>query len=339
MSAPAAPPRFRTPDTTLIIFGIIVLAAVLTWLVPPGAFARTEIEVPGVGTREVVVPGSYERVERGDAGVGARLAHTVAMVFQAPILGFVDPEAAPIIAFVLLVGGAFAVLTATGAIDAALRRVVEAAGRSPAFDSLLIPLFMTLFSLGGAVFGMSEETIPFVLIFVPLALALGYDSLTGAAIPFLGSAAGFASAFLNPFTVGVAQGIAGVAPFSGLGFRVGLWVVSTAVVTGFVVWHARRVRRDPTLSPVRRATPRAHADRQSGDARGLHRPPRRRPGRVRAGHGDARGRRARGRLVHRRDRGAVRGAVRPRWASSAGWAATRRRRRSWRASATSRRRR
>ena len=246
----AAPARFRAPDTTLILFGIIVLAAVLTWVVPPGAFARDEIEVEGVGTREVVVPGSYERIERAGGDVGGRLLHTVAVVFQAPILGFIDEDAAPIIAFVLLVGGAFAVLTETGAVDAALRRVVAGAERSPVLDVLLIPLFMGLFSLGGAVFGMSEETIPFVLIFVPLALALGYDAITGAAIPFLGSAAGFAAAFLNPFTVGVAQGIAGVALFSGAGFRVALWVLVTAVVTGFVLLHARRVRRDATRSPM-----------------------------------------------------------------------------------------
>ena len=240
---PDGPPRFRAPDTTLILFGIIVLAAVLTWVVPPGEFARTEIEVEGVGTREVVVPGSYERVERADGGAAARLAHSVALVFQAPILGFIDEDAAPIIAFVLLVGGAFAVLTATGAVDAALRRVIRAAGRSRAVDAVLIPLFMALFSLGGAVFGMSEETIPFVLIFVPLALALGYDAITGAAIPFLGGAAGFAAATLNPFTVGVAQGIAGVPLFSGFGFRAVLWVLVTAAVTGYVMAHAARVRR------------------------------------------------------------------------------------------------
>lgn len=245
-----SPSRFRAPDSTLVLFGIIVFAAVLTWLVPPGEFARDEIEVEGVGTREVVVPGSYERVERDEAGVFGRIVHSVAMVFQAPIRGFVDDDAAPIIAFVLLVGGAFAVLTETGAVDAALRRVVQAAEGTPLLDVLLIPLFMALFSLAGAVFGMSEETIPFVLIFVPLALALGYDSLTGAAIPFLGSAAGFAAAFLNPFTVGVAQGIAGVALFSGAAFRIGLWVVVTGVVTAFVVAHARRVRRDPTRSPT-----------------------------------------------------------------------------------------
>ena len=247
----AAPtPRFRAPDTTLILFGIIVLAALMTWMVPPGEYARDEIEVEGVGTREVVVPGSYERLVREGGDLGARVVHTVAMIVKAPILGFIDEDAAPIIAFVLLVGGAFAVLTETGAVDAALRRVVVGAERSPLLDVLLIPLFMALFSLGGAVFGMSEETIPFVLIFVPLALALGYDAITGAAIPFLGSAAGFAAAFLNPFTVGVAQGIAGVALFSGAGFRVGLWVVVTAVVTGFVLWHARRVRRDATRSPM-----------------------------------------------------------------------------------------
>lgn len=239
---PTAAPRFRAPDTTLILFGIVVFAALLTWLVPPGEFARDEIEVEGVGTREVVVPGSYERIDGGEASTGSRLIHTVAIVFQAPIRGFVDPDAAPIIAFVLLVGGAFAVLTKTGAVDAALRRVVLKAEGSPLLDVLLIPLFMALFSLGGAVFGMSEETIPFVLIFVPLALALGYDAITGAAIPFLGSAAGFAAAFLNPFTVGVAQGIAGVPLFSGAGFRVVLWVVVTTVVTTFVVVRARRVR-------------------------------------------------------------------------------------------------
>ncbi len=250
-ASPAAESRFKAPDTTLIIFLIIVVAAVLTWVVPPGTFARSEIEVEGVGTREVVIPGSFEKVEREDGSVPARLVHTVAMVFQAPILGFIDPEAAEIIAFVLLVGGAFSVLTTTGAVDAGLRRLVRAAEGSAALDLLLIPLFMTLFSLGGAVFGMSEETIPFVLIFVPLALALGYDSLTGAAIPFLGAAAGFATAFLNPFTVGVAQGIAEVPLFSGKGFRVGLWVIVTAIVIGFVVWHARRVRRDPSRSPTR----------------------------------------------------------------------------------------
>ncbi|MFN3597474.1 MAG: YfcC family protein [Rubricoccaceae bacterium] len=243
-------PRFRTPDTALIIFGIIVLAVMLTWVIPPGAFERATIEVEGAGQREVVQPGTFAWLERGDSGLWPRLRHSIGMVFLAPILGFTDPDAAPIIAFVLLIGGAFAVLSATGAVDAALRRLVAAAERSPAVQATVIPGFMTLFAFGGAVFGMAEETIPFVLIFVPLALALGYDSLTGVAIPFVGSAAGFASAFFNPFTVGVAQGIAQVPPFSGAGFRVVLWIVTTGLAIAFVLWHAGRVRRDPRLSPM-----------------------------------------------------------------------------------------
>lgn len=244
------PNRFRAPDTALIIFLFIVGAAVLTWFVPPGEFSRDEIEVPGAGTREVVVPGSFEYLDDQELGVVDQFVHSVAIVLQAPIRGFVDPDAAPIIAFVLFIGGAFAVLQATGAVDAALLRMVRASQRSRAVEWMLIPLFMTIFSLGGAVFGMAEETIPFVLIFVPLALALGYDSITGAAIPFVGSAAGFAGAFFNPFTVGIAQGIAGLPPFSGAGFRVIVWAFSTAIAITFVMWHARKVKRDPSRSPT-----------------------------------------------------------------------------------------
>jgi uncharacterized ion transporter superfamily protein YfcC len=247
---PTKSPRFRAPDTALLIFSIIAFAVVLTWVVPPGAYDKTEIEVEGVGTREVVVPGSYHRVPLPYDSFGERLVHSVAILFQAPILGFVDEDAAPIIAFVLLIGGAFAVLQKTGAVDAALRRLVRAARRSRLIEVLLIPLFITLFSLGGAVFGMSEETIPFILIFVPLALALGYDSITGVAIPALGSGVGFAAAFLNPFTVGVAQGIAGLPLFSGAGLRIGLWVVATAITVAFVMWHAHRVHRSPEKSPT-----------------------------------------------------------------------------------------
>ena len=240
--------RVKAPDTTLVIFGIIVVAAVLTWIVPSGTYDRTELVVDGAGTRQVVVPGSFRYVTRESRGALGSLAHSLGMIFKAPILGFVDPDAAPIIAFVLLIGGAFAVLQQTRAVDAGLHVLVSASHQSRIVERLLVPIFITLFSLGGAVFGMAEETIPFVLIFVPLALALGYDSLTGVAIPFMGSAAGFAAAFFNPFTVGVAQGIAGLPPFSGASFRVGLWLLTTTLVIAFVMQHAQRVRRDPKRS-------------------------------------------------------------------------------------------
>jgi uncharacterized ion transporter superfamily protein YfcC len=240
----------KAPDTTLVIFSLVACAAVLTWIVPPGAYGRTEMNVEGVGTRQVVVPGTFQELDREARGAADTVLHSVGMVFKAPILGFTDPEAAPIIAFVLLIGGAFAVMQRTRAVDAALIRLVRASRQSRTLEWLLLPIFMTLFSLGGATFGMAEETVPFVLIFVPMALALGYDSITGAAIPFIGSAAGFAAAFFNPFTVGVAQGIAGLPPFSGAAFRVGLWAAVTAIAIAFVSWHARRVRARPDTSPT-----------------------------------------------------------------------------------------
>lgn len=237
-----SPKRGGALDPALLIFGVLVLCAALTWVVPPGAFEKTLIEVPGAGTREVVVPGSYERLDEASRqGLGA--------VLLAPIRGLV--AAADIVAFILIVGGAFAVLDATGAITAALRRLVVAAERSRTVERLVIPLFMALFSLGGAIFGMAEETIPFVLIFVPLARSLGYDAVVGVAIPFVGSQAGFASAFLNPFTVGVAQGIADVPLFSGIGLRIVLWGVTTAIAIAFVMAYAARVKRDPDASAVR----------------------------------------------------------------------------------------
>ena len=239
--------RFKAPDTTLIIFSIIVLAALLAWVIPPGAFETVELET-AAGTKNAVVPGSFHFVERPEVGIVAAVLGTIGAILTAPILGIID--AADIIGFVLLVGGAFGVLQRTGAVDAGLERLVRGARRSRSIELLTIPLFMVLFSLGGATFGMSEETVPFILIFVPLALSLGYDSITGVAIPFVGAGAGFAGAFLNPFTVGVAQGIAEVPLFSGQGFRIALWAAVTAVAIAYVMWHAHRVKRDPERSPV-----------------------------------------------------------------------------------------
>ena len=196
---------FKTPDTTLLIFSMVVIAAIMTWFVPSGSFDKYTMEVEGVGTREVVVPGSFRYLEeQHPQGIGA--------VLTAPVYGFLD--AADIIVFVLIVGGAFSVFTATGAVDAVMKRVVIGAGRSKTFEFFIIPLLMIFFSLGGASFGMAEEVIPMILIFVPLSIALGYDSIVGVAIPLVGSGAGFASAPLNPFTVGIAQGIAEIPIFS-----------------------------------------------------------------------------------------------------------------------------
>ncbi|HZX27631.1 MAG TPA: YfcC family protein [Telluria sp.] len=227
--------RFRLPNTFVLLFAILALIAAATWVVPGGQY-----DTHLVGGKPLIDPASFHYIPSAPQGPVALLI--------APLKGFV--EAAQIIGFILIVGGAFAVLQKTEAVDSFIKTVARAHAHSPAVRALLIPVFVTLFSLGGATFGMSEEAIPFVLIFVPLALALGYDSVVGVAIPFVGSQIGFASAFLNPFNVGIAQGIAGLPLFSGMGYRLGVWVLSTGLTIAFLMWYAARVKRDPTRSPT-----------------------------------------------------------------------------------------
>jgi uncharacterized ion transporter superfamily protein YfcC len=179
------------------------------------------------------------------------------MVLEAPIKGFMD--GALLICFLLVIGGSFAIFQETGAVEFGIRRLTDAISRRPYLEWMLIPVLMVVFSLGGSVFGMAEETIPFVIIFIPLARRLGYDSIVGASIPFLGSAAGFAAAFFNPFTVGISQSIAGLPLYSGFWYRVVSWVVGTTVMIAYVMWYARRVKRNPEISPV------ADIDRERGE--------------------------------------------------------------------------
>ena len=105
-----------------------------------------------------------------------------------------------------------------------------------------------LFSLGGAVFGMGEETIPFMLLLVPLLVRLGYDAITAVLVCFVATQVGFATSWMNPFSVAIAQGIAGVPPLSGAGFRIAMWAGFTSLGAAYVTWYAARVRARPERS-------------------------------------------------------------------------------------------
>ncbi|MBD3226492.1 MAG: putative basic amino acid antiporter YfcC [Caldithrix sp.] len=225
--------KIKVPNTLVLIFSIMVLVAILTWFVPGGHYEREMVD-----GRELLQPDSYNQRSNIPQGLSALL--------QAPIKGFVD--AARIIAFILIVGGAFVVIQKTGAVDALIQKIARAHQHSKFLQTLLIPLIMTVFSLFGSIFGMSEEVIPFILIFVPLAISLGYDSIVGVAMPFIGAGVGFAGAFLNPFTIGIAQGIADLPPFSGAGYRIICWLVVTTVAIVFVMVYAARIRREPQKS-------------------------------------------------------------------------------------------
>jgi len=227
--------KLRVPNTYLLIFSLLILIAALTWIIPGGKYDRTI-----VNGREVVVPNSFKYVENNPQGIFD--------LFISPLKGFV--EASLIIGFVLIVGGAFNVLAKTEAINSLINKLAKAHSNSKIMQSLFVPILFIMFSLGGATFGMNEEIIPFVLIIVPICLALGYDSIVGVGIPLIGAHIGFASAFLNPFNVGIAQGIAEVPLFSGIGYRLVCWFISTVFALMFILWYIRRLRKNPQISPV-----------------------------------------------------------------------------------------
>jgi uncharacterized ion transporter superfamily protein YfcC len=222
-------------NTLVMIYVLVIAVAILTWLLPGGEYKRTITD-----GRTQIVSGSFAYAKSHPQGPGE--------ILIAPMKGFI--EAGQIIIFIFIIGGAFKVIEKTGAISIAVQKTAFTFAQSPELQKYFIPITVTIFSLGGAIFGMCEETIPFVLIFIPISLSLGYDSLVGTAIPFLGAAAGFAGAIFNPFTVGIAQKISGLPAGSGLGYRVVIWFISTISIIFFLMRYAARIKKNPEKSIV-----------------------------------------------------------------------------------------
>jgi uncharacterized ion transporter superfamily protein YfcC len=231
---------FRLPHTLVLIFILLLGVYLLSLLIPSGEFKRVKKNFQGV-ERQVTLPGTYSRIEKKFLGPE--------WLVIAPVRGFADGVL--IISLVFIFGGVFAVLQKTGAIEAGIQRLSAFFAGRRKLKRFVIPVLMIVFSLAGSTYGMSEESIPFVLIFIPLAISLGYDSIVGVSIPFLGAAAGFAAACFNPFTVGIAQGFSDLPLYSGLGYRLVLWILSTVIIVTYVMIYAEKVRKNPALSPVR----------------------------------------------------------------------------------------
>jgi uncharacterized ion transporter superfamily protein YfcC len=236
----------KIPHTYVIIAGFIILAAMLTWVVPGGQFER----------KQVVVNETVREVVKGDSFEFTQSQPQTWQVFSALFDGFVDK--ADIIAFILIIGGAFWILNSSRAIDVGIyaflrkSRLLEKNKllRKIGVDNIIITLIMLMFSVFGATFGMSEETIAFTIIFVPMAISMGYDSLTGVAMCFVAAGLGFAGAILNPFTIGIAQGLSGLPLFSGLEYRIFCWIVINLVGISYILWYVRRIKRNPMRSLV-----------------------------------------------------------------------------------------
>lgn len=225
--------KIKVPHTLSLIMMIMIFVAVATYFVPGGSYEKIVNEAG----RTVVVDGSFQYIESNPQGIFD--------VLKAPVEGII--AGAEIIAFLFVVGGAFSLIAKTKAIDFGIIKITKVfSGR----EILIIPILMFAFSLGGAVFGMSEEAIPFVTILLPLMLALGYDSILAVAITYFACILGFSSAMLNTFTVGVAQSIAEIPLFSGIEYRTLIWFITTTVGTIFVMLYASRIKKNPKLSPV-----------------------------------------------------------------------------------------
>ena len=226
----------KMPHAYSIMIGIIVLAAVLTWIVPAGTFTR---EYNAELDREIVVPGSYVEVERNPCGPW----QLVMSLFEGLV------AASDIIFFILLAYGYVYLLLQTGAIDALVGSLLR---RLKSNDRILIPIFMLIFGFAGSTFGMYEEAYGLIPAFIAIAITMGYDGLVGGAIVFVGVATGFAAATINPFTVGIAQSIAGVTPSPEfMIFRIIAFVLFMSLSIGYTMWYAAKVKKNPEASYVK----------------------------------------------------------------------------------------
>jgi len=230
---------FKMPHTLVLIYALVIGIYILSLIIPSGRFERVEKSFQDQ-TKLITVPGTYAKIDKKYLGPEWLLI--------APIRGFQD--AALIIFLIFIFGGVFSILGRTGAIESGIQRLALFFSRNQRSKKVVIPALMVVFSLAGGVYGMAEESIPFVLIFIPLALSLGYDSIVGVAIPFLASAVGFAAAFFNPFTVGIAQGFSDLPLYSGLTYRLILWVIGTVIAIVFVVIYAEKIKKYPEKSLV-----------------------------------------------------------------------------------------
>ena len=245
---PEAKSRFRLPSAYTILFALIVLAAIATWIIPAGTYDLNPDGEP--------IPGTYHEVD-------SKPSRILVDSLTAPINGLYGIEnatgninyynsgslfgAIDIALFILVIGGFLGVTMKTGAIQAGIGRLVQ---RMRGRERLLIPALMAVFALGGTTFGMAEESLAFYALVIAVLIAAGYDALTGAAVVLLGCGIGVLGSTVNPFATGIASGIAGVSISDGLVGRLVILIAGLAIGIWFVMRYADRVKNDPSKSVV-----------------------------------------------------------------------------------------
>ena len=213
--------KLKMPSAFTLLFGIIAIMAILTWIIPAGQYKMTAEETP--------IAGTYSGAEKSPQGLWD--------VVKAPIAGFVD--AADVVMFVLVIGGFLAIQMKTGALDAGFGRLLR---KLKGKEKWMIPILMTFFAIGGTTYGMQEETIAFYPLLIPLILAAGYNTLTVVLVIVLGSGVGVLGSTVNPFSTGIASGFADVSIGDGIVPRLAILVLSLLAAIWFVMRYAAKVK-------------------------------------------------------------------------------------------------
>lgn len=250
--------KINMPDTYVIIFIVVLFAALLTHTVPVGKFKMEEVtyktETGIEKTKSVPVAGSftYELNDEGkplvkgvkffEPGGNVGISN---YIFEGITSGDKWGTAVGVIAFIIITGGAFGIILKTKAVEAGLLHLIK---RTEGSDFFLLSLVFFFFSLGGAVFGMGEEAIPFSMVLIPIVIGLGYDAITGILITYVSTQIGFATSWMNPFSVAIAQGVAGIPVLSGAWFRIILWVFFTGFGILYTLRYAKKVKANPESS-------------------------------------------------------------------------------------------
>jgi uncharacterized ion transporter superfamily protein YfcC len=240
--------RFTLPSAYTILFALIVLMAIATWIIPAGTYDVDKDGAP--------IPGSYHEVD-------SKPARILVDSLTAPINGLYGIEngkgninyyntgvlfgAIDVALFIIVIGGFLGVTMKTGAIQAGIGKLVQ---RLRGRERWMIPILMMVFALGGSTYGMAEESLAFYALIITVMIAAGYDALTGAAVVLLGCGIGTLGSTINPFATGIASGFAGVSISDGIVARLIILIASLAIGIFFVLRYADRVKRDPAASVV-----------------------------------------------------------------------------------------
>ncbi|MFT5658317.1 MAG: putative ion transporter superfamily protein YfcC [Gammaproteobacteria bacterium] len=235
---PVKPIHSRFPTAYTILFGLV---AILTWIIPPGAYELVLNEAIG---KEVPMPGTYHAVDANPQGIIDFLT--------APIAGFYDPSsytanAIDVSLFVLIIGGFLGVVNRTGAINVGIGRAMIA---MKGHEIWMIPILMGLFAAGGSTYGMDEETLPFYMLIIPVMIAAGFDAMTGVAIVLLGAGICVLGSTINPFSTAIAANAAGIPFTTGMVLRFAILGLGWLVSVAYVMRYASKVRVNPEHSIV-----------------------------------------------------------------------------------------